>query len=136
MRRSRWLIAGAAGVGGLIAVRAVAGRTNAPARSNHAVTVFRPLDYVTANMPPALTDHADAIEAELCEAPGGRGTEIHVRRTSGAVSDDEIRATLRIARSQLEVGDVLRPGVATTRPTVLNRALRGVTSRGRKKGLL
>jgi hypothetical protein len=104
--------------------------------SVHAVTVARPVDYVTANMPKELADRGDAIEVRLREAPGGRGTEIHVRPANGEVSDDEIRRVLRTGKSQLEVGDVLQPGVATTTPTVLNRGLRAVTRRGRQKGLL
>jgi hypothetical protein len=100
------------------------------------VTVFRPIEYVAANLPRQLTDRGDAIEVELREAPAGRGTEIHVRRADDSVSDDEIRRALRTVRSELEVGDVLQPGIATTTPTVLNRGLRTVTSRGREKGLL
>jgi hypothetical protein len=97
--------------------------------------VFRPLGYVTANLPEDLRTR-DGIEVELREAPAGRGTEIHVRRTDGTVSDDEIRRALRTGRSQLEVGYVLEPGVATTTPTALNWPLRAATRRGRGKGLL
>jgi hypothetical protein len=106
-----------------------------PTRSTHSVTVFRPLDEVAADLPRELSDR-DGIEVHLREAPGGRGTEIHVRRLDGTVSDDEIRRALRVGRSRLEVGDVLRPGVATTKPTMLNHGLRAVTGRGREKGLL
>jgi hypothetical protein len=138
MRRSRWLILGAAGLGGLVVARAMTrGRArSAASRAEHTVTVFRPIDYVTENLPRQLADRGDAIEVQLRAAPGGRGTEIHVCRRNDAVSDDEIRRALRTGRSQLEVGDVLRPGVATTTPTALNRALRAVTARGRGKGLL
>jgi hypothetical protein len=140
MRRSRWLILGAAGAGSLVVTRAIAaGRRRAKisaSRSLHTVTVFRPIEYVAANLPTQLTDRDDAIAVQLREAPGGRGTEIRVRRANNTVSDDEIRRALRIGRSQLEVGDVLQPGIATTTPTVFNRGLRAVTSRGREKGLL
>jgi hypothetical protein len=107
-----------------------------PAASHpvHAVTVARPVDYVTANLPGELSDNA--IEARLREAPGGRGTEIHARPANDEVSDDEVRGALRTGKSQLETGEVLEPGVATTTPTVLNRGLRAVTRRGRQKGLL
>jgi hypothetical protein len=70
----------------------------------HTVTVFRPVEYVAANLPRQLTDRGDAIEVELREAPAGRGTEIHVRRADDSVSDDEIRLALRTGRSELEAG--------------------------------
>jgi hypothetical protein len=105
-------------------------------RTGHTVTVFQPVEYVTDNLPRQLADRSDAIEVQLRAAPGRRGTEIHVRRKNDSVSDDEIRRALRTGRSQLEVGDVLHPGVATTTPTVLNRGLRAVTKHGREKGLL
>ncbi|RZU53609.1 hypothetical protein EV385_5540 [Krasilnikovia cinnamomea] len=112
------------------------GRARAATGPCHTVTVFRPVEYVTDHLPSQLTDRGDAVAVRLCEAPGRRGTEIHVRRANDTVSDDEIRRVLRIARSQLEVGDVLKPGVATTTPTAFNRGLRAVTARGREKGLL
>lgn len=131
---------GAAGLGGLVATRAVIGRRGPeiPATSHpvHAVTVARPVEYVTANLPEKLTGRGDALEVRLREAPGGRGTEIHVRRTNNKVSDDAIRDALRTGKSQLEVGEVLQPGIATSKPTLLNRGLRAVTGRGREKGLL
>lgn len=140
MRRSTWLTFGAAGVGGLVATRAVVGRRGravpAASRSAHAVTVARPVDYVAAHMPEELADGGDAVEVRLREAPGDRGTEIHVRRANDEVSDDDIREALRTGKSRLETGDVLQPGVATTTPTMLNRGLRAVTRRGRRKGLL
>jgi hypothetical protein len=131
---------GAGGVAGLVAARAVTGRaggvTPAAARPDHSVTVFRPVHYVEANMPRPLTDLGDGIAVDLRPAPGDRGTEIHVRRLDDSVPIGDIRRALRVGRSQLEVGDVLQPAVATTTPTVLNRALRAVTSRGREGGLL
>jgi hypothetical protein len=140
MRRSRWLILTAAGAGGVVAARAMAagrGRPKSTAtRSCHTVTVFKPVEFVQANLPRQLADRGDALEVELREAPGGRGTEIHVHRANDSVTDDEIRRALRTGRSELEVGDVLKPGVPTTKPTVLNRGLRAVTARGREKGLL
>jgi zinc-binding dehydrogenase len=80
-------------------------------------------------MPEQLRER-DGIAVELREAPGGRGTEIHVRRTDGTVPDDEIRRAPRTGRSQLEVGYVLGPGVARTTPTPLNRAPRAATLLG------
>jgi hypothetical protein len=136
MRRSTWLTFGAAGVAGFVAAQA-AGRRAAPATSPfHSVTVFRPLDHVAANMPPQLIELGDGIEVDLRPAPGDRGTEIHVRQVDRGVSAGDIRRALRTGRSQLETGDVLRPGVATTTPTVLNLGLRAVTGHGREKGLL
>ncbi|MFI6074361.1 hypothetical protein ACIA5C_22645 [Actinoplanes sp. NPDC051343] len=134
MRRSRWLMLGAASAATGLAV-ARRRRTRPPTRTTHTLTVFRPVDYVRDNLPEQLRER-DGIAVELREAPAGRGTEIHVRRTDGTVSDDEIRRALRTGRSQLEVGYVLEPGVATTTPTPLNRPLRAATRHGREKGLL
>jgi hypothetical protein len=137
MKRSRWLILGAAGIAGAVAVRAAAGRAvPAAASPYHSLTVFRPIEYVRANMPPPLAGLGPGAEVQLRPAPGDRGTEIHVRQVDDRVSADEIRRALRAGRSQLEVGDVLEPGVATTTPTLLNKGLRAVTGRGREKGLL
>ncbi|MFI5894971.1 hypothetical protein ACIA5D_33220 [Actinoplanes sp. NPDC051513] len=136
MRRSTLLILAAGGVAGLAASRALTHRSRPAAHPGHAVTVARPVDYVTAHLPAELTDLADAIDLELRAAPGDRGTEIHVRRRSDAVSDGDIRRALRTGRSLLEAGDVLRPAVATTTPTMLNKGLRAVTGHGRERGLL
>jgi hypothetical protein len=105
-------------------------------RATHSITVFRPVEHVAANLPPLLTEREDALDVLMREAPGGRGTEIHVRRLNDTVPDDEIREALRTGRSRIETGDVLLPGIPTTTPTVLNRGLRAVTSHGRQKGLL
>lgn len=102
----------------------------------HAVTVHRPLDEVAAHLPEELTRPTGAIEMRLTPAPGGRGTEIHARAAAGSVTAGDVRRALRVSRSRLEVGDVLRPGGPTTTPTVLNRALRATTRRGREEGLL
>jgi hypothetical protein len=136
MRRSTLLMLGAGGVAGLGASRVLIRRSRPAACAGHAVTVARPMDYVAAHLPAGLTGLGDGIHVELLPAPAGRGTEIHVRRRSDAVSDGDIRRALRTGRSLLEVGDVLRPGVATTTPTVFNRGLRAVTARGRERGLL
>jgi hypothetical protein len=136
MRTSRWLLIGAAATATASGVAVARRRRPRPsARTTHTLTVFRPVDHVRANLPEQLQDR-DGVEVELREAPAGRGTEIHVRRTGSAVSDDEIRRALRTGRSELEVGYVLEPGVPTTKPTALNRPLRAVTGRGREKGLL
>jgi hypothetical protein len=102
----------------------------------HAITVYRPVDEVAAQLPAQLTDRGGALDVRLRAAPGDRGTEISVRPVNGAVSDAEIRRALRVSRSLLEAGDVLRPGVATTTPTMLNRWLRTLTRHGREEGLL
>jgi hypothetical protein len=130
------LMLGAGGIAGLAATRAVTRRSRRVAYAGHAVTVARPLDYVTAHLPADLTGLGDGVDLELIPAPAGRGTEIHVRRRGDTVSDGDIRRALRTGRSLLEVGDVLQPGVATTTPTLLNRGLRAVTARGREGGLL
>jgi hypothetical protein len=130
-------VAGAAIAGG-VAVARVAARRRAPATSNprgrHSVTVFRPLEEIRENLPEELM--SGDLRVELRTAPGGRGTEIHVRADDGGLSDGEIRRILRESRSVLEAGEVLAPGVPTTTPTVLNKPLRAVTRRGREGGLL
>jgi hypothetical protein len=136
MRRSTLLLLGAGGIAGLAATRSLTRRARPAAYPGHAVTVARPIDYVTTHLPADLTGLGDGIDLELLPAPAGRGTEIHVRRRSDAVSDGDLRRALRTGRSLLEVGDVLQPGVTTTTPTVLNRGLRAVTAHGRERGLL
>ncbi|MEV6630223.1 hypothetical protein AB0M54_05660 [Actinoplanes sp. NPDC051470] len=66
----------------------------------------------------------------LQAAPGGRGTELHVRTTDPEAPDGEVRRALREGRSLLEIGEVLRPGGPTTEPTLFNKPLRAATGRG------
>ena len=136
MRRLTWAAPAAAttAVVGITAYRKLRSRPSAPQRT-HAVTVFRPIEYVSANMPEQLTALAGA-DVRLEAAPGERGTRILVRPIDDRASDGDIRRALRESRSVLEVGEVLRPGVATTEPTPLNKPLRKVTEHGREGGLL
>ncbi|GAA3338069.1 hypothetical protein GCM10020358_16810 [Amorphoplanes nipponensis] len=52
------------------------------------------------------------------------------------MSAEDIRRALRESRALLEVGYVPTPGGPTTEPTLLNKALRAATARGRRGGLL
>jgi hypothetical protein len=134
-RKTVVAVLGIAAIGGT-AYRLRRVRPARPGDGRHVVRVNRAPDEVAASLPSPLTDLGDAIEVKLRPAPGGRGTEIHARVVGEAVSDADLRRALRISRSLLEVGDVLRPGTATTTPTLLNRALQGATRRGREEGML
>jgi hypothetical protein len=134
-----WSLGAAAAVGAtayLIRASRRPGGRSAVSKAPHVITVFRPVDEVAAQLPPQLADRDGALDVQLRAAPAGRGTEISVRPINGTVSDAEIRRSLRVSRSLLEVGDVLRPGVPTTTPTMLNRWLRTLTRHGREEGLL
>jgi len=133
------LTAGAAAAGAVTATRIAAARRarHADAARRHVITVNRPFAEIGDDALPApLAGLGDAVEVRRQPAPGGRGTEIAVRARSAGVSAGDIRRALREARSELEVGYVLLPGVATTRPTPLNKPLRKVTAHGREGGLL
>jgi hypothetical protein len=126
---------------GVVAGRRLSRRRDEPAEelgTTHAITVFRPLDDLTAmaERPAPLTALGDSVEIGLHAAPGGRGTEISVRRRNDRVSAGDVRRALRESRSLLEAGEVLLPGIATTEPTVTNKPLRTATEHGREGGLL
>lgn len=133
------LTAGAAAAGAVTATRVAAARR---AREHdtgrrHVITVNRPFDEIGAGgLPGPLAALGEAVEIERHPAPGGRGTEISARARSGTVSAGDIRRALREARSEIEVGYVLRPGGPTTRPSPLNKPLRAATAHGREGGLL
>jgi hypothetical protein len=101
----------------------------------HSVTVFRPIGEVRANLPEGLYGQGGTWDVRLRAAPGGRGTELHVRSGDPDVPAGEIRRVLRESRSLLETGEVLQPGGPTTEPTVLNKPLRSLTRHGREGGL-
>ena len=120
------------------AVRRVAGQ----GRQDHwhAVTVnCAPRDvWGDGELPPLLAELGDSIEARIVRAPDGKGTEIHARaRSGGRDLRRALRRALRESRSLLEVGEVIEPNCnRTTHPTLLNRPLATITSRGRGEGLL
>ncbi len=134
------LTAGSAAALGVTAYRLVASRRSAGSgkdrRRTHTLTVFRFPDEVTGNLPEPLAALGDSVDIDLRPAPGGRGTEIHVRPLDDSVSAGQIRAALRTGRSLLEVGEVLQPARPTSEPTLLNRPLRAATRHGREGGLL
>jgi hypothetical protein len=133
------VFAGAAVAGAAVTNRVVTGRGAGARRTRsgtpHVITVYRKVNEVTS-LPEPLTELGDAVEIQLREAPGDRGTEITVRAVDPAVSAGAIRRALRDSRSLLEVGEILEPGTSTTEPTLRNRPLRKVTRRGREEGLL
>ncbi|WP_306213103.1 hypothetical protein [Actinoplanes sp. RD1] len=135
------LLVAAAAAGTVATTRAVSARrrpaTDGIGRS-HALTVERPYDELTSlDLPAPLVDLGDAVTVELRDAPGDRGTEIHVRRVGDRVSAGDVRKALREARSLLEVGYVLLPDAPpTTKKTLRNKPLRAATEHGREGGLL
>ncbi|WP_305784435.1 hypothetical protein [Symbioplanes lichenis] len=82
--------------------RLVAARKEPPADRigrTHAVTVERPYDELDGQeLPDPLRELGDAVTVELREAPGDRGTEIHVRRVDDRVRAGDVRRALREAR--------------------------------------
>jgi hypothetical protein len=140
MRPTGILLTAGAAAAGAVTVRRIfvarrARREDAARR--HVLTVNRPFAEVgDGALPAPLARLGDAVEVRRQPAPGAWGTEIAVRARSAGVSAGDIRRALREARSELEVGYVLLPGVATTRPTPLNKPLRKATAHGREGGLL
>jgi hypothetical protein len=133
------LTAGAATAGAVTVRRIAAARRTRHQESDrrHVITVNRLFDEIgDGPLPGPLAGLGDAVEVERHPAPGGRGTEIAARARSGAVAAGDIRRALRESRSELEVGYVLLPGGPTTRPSLLNKPLRAVTTHGREGGLL
>ena len=111
----------------------------------HAVTVCRGRDEVAPSgaLPAPLAELGDAVEVRLADAPGGKGTEIHVRAAGPAAATDpaqrarQIRSALRRSKQLLETGQVLspdRPG--STHPSPLNAPLRYATAHGLEEGRL
>src|SRR4051794_11755263 len=82
-----------------VTVRAVRARNrpDVPGR-RHVITVNRPFDEVSGNLPGPLAAVDGAVEIQLRAAPGDRGTEISVRAVDRTVSDGDIRRVLRESR--------------------------------------
>jgi hypothetical protein len=135
-RTAKVLMVSAATAAGVMVVRRKRQQNTAEVTRRHAITANRPIDEVSTDgqLPRPLAELGDGIELEMRPAPGDRGTEIYVR-SRGTVSEGAIREALRETRSLLEAGDVLRPDKPTTKPTVLNKALRKTTQHGREGGL-
>jgi hypothetical protein len=124
------------------AVTAVRDRSPVPGSDDggpvrwHSVTVYKDRSTI-GDLPAPLAELGDHVEVRLETAPGGKGTEIHVRSTDSDGRAGEIRAALRRGKSLLETGEVLepdRPGTST--PTPLNAPLRAATARGTEGGRL
>jgi hypothetical protein len=81
-----------------------------------AVTVNRGVDDVLASgrIPAPLASFGAAVEVEARPAPGDKGSELRARFRSGhaggagAEERGRLRAALRAAKQQIEVGEVLR----------------------------
>jgi hypothetical protein len=105
---TRILAAAVVAAGGLVVARRLATRRRSVApvadRRWHSLTVYRTLDEVGANLP----DRLRALEVQLRSAPGGRGTELRVRAAGAGLPAGEVERILRLSRSLLEVGEVLR----------------------------
>jgi hypothetical protein len=129
----------AATAGTVAATRVVSARRSpASVGRTHALTVERPYDEINGDdLPEPLRALGEGVTVELRDAPGDRGTEIHVRRLDDSVTAGDVRRALREARSLLEVGYVLLPDAPpTTKKTLRNKPLRAATQRGREGGLL
>lgn len=113
-----------------------AGRRASGSKRWHVVTVNRPVDEVSSQLPEPLA--ALAGEIRLVPAPSGRGTELGFRPDeSSAEVRGQVRAALRTSRTLLETGEVLHADKpTTTRPTLLSRPLDHLTMHGREEGRL
>ena len=80
------------------------------ARRWRAVTVLRDPADVSAGLPAPLAALGDRIEVRVTPAPGDRGTELAARFRGTPTQDEvgDLRAALREAKAQLEVGQALR----------------------------
>jgi hypothetical protein len=145
--RGAAVVAGAAGVGLLAAKRvvgAVRGKVSGVGPEDdrprwHAVTVYLDQDRVApgGQLPGPLAELGNAVDVRLRDAPGGKGTEIHVRPLGEDGRGGEIRSALRRAKRLLETGEVLEPdSPGSSEPTPLNAPLRAATAHGMDGGRL
>ncbi|HLL68664.1 MAG TPA: hypothetical protein VK453_23555 [Micromonosporaceae bacterium] len=119
----------------------------------HSVTINAEPEAVApgGKLPEPLATLGEAIEVRILPAPGGRGTELHVRLRDGepsglagvkarATGDDprrDLRAALRNTRQLVETGEILGASQpSTTKRTMTNRVLEYATTHGREEGLL
>ncbi len=155
-----------AAVVGVVGVAAAAGAVAAGALRRHgesgedggdepgrwrAVTVQVPREQLERGLPAPLAALGHALEVRLVDAPGDRGTEVHVRLRDGEPSGvsgaaarltgndprQDVRRALRESKSLLETGEVLQPdSTASTETTPANLQLQWVTEHGRDEGRL
>jgi hypothetical protein len=145
--RGAAVVAGIAGAG-LVAAKRVAGLARGKLSGAgpeddrprwHAVTVYRNQDEVApgGQLPAPLAELGNAVDVRLKEAPGGKGTEIHVRPLGEDGRGGEIRSALRRAKRLLETGEILEPdSPGSAKPTPLNAPLRAATAHGMDGGRL
>lgn len=133
-----------AAVAGGVAARRVLARQHAPERNGHeredasrwrVVTIYRKPDEVApeGRLPEPLAQLGDAIEVQIREAPGDKGTELAARlrmpepsgltgtpaRISGKDPRQAVRSALRESKQLVETGEVLKADTPpTTKPTI------------------
>jgi hypothetical protein len=134
---------------GAVAGGAVAKKVSARRSSPHgdaewfAVTVNASRDEVAGDrrLSEALDGLGSGVETRIITAPGARGAEVAVRvrdaDAESAPSADDVRRTLRDAKSLIETGEVLRPDPPTTgKPTPGGALVRAMTRRAGGEGRL
>lgn len=117
------------------------------------LTVNRSQDEISPDgvWPQPLADLGDAVEIELRQAPGYRGTEIAVRQRNSRVDSEvmnriagnsqvqEIRAALRKTKQLLETGEVLKIDPqphGQRKPTPGGALIAAATKRAGREGVL
>ncbi|RJK97952.1 hypothetical protein [Vallicoccus soli] len=148
-------VAGAVGVAaaaaGALAARALSRDDDEAPGRWRAVTVQVPRSELERGLPAPLAELGDALEVRLVDAPGDRGTEVHVRlrdgepsgvsgaaaRLTGQDPRQDVRRALRESKLLLETGEVLQPdSTASTETTPANLQLQWATGHGRDEGRL
>lgn len=130
--------------------KAAAGAAAAEADHAMAVTVNCPPERLEP-LPEPLAALGHQAEVTLTEAPGGRGTEIHVRpveppptgiagvlaRVRGDDPRQDVRLALRQTKSLIETGEVLSPDTPpTTHSTLAGKPLELAIRRSHGEGRL
>jgi len=126
-RGTKALLAGA-GTAAAAVVKLTAGRRTGPDDTVvETITVLGPMDEVAA----AWNEHAvDGVQVDFAPAPGDRGTEVRSRVVSNAVSEPELRETLRRFKATVEGGEVVTvDGQPSGRGPVAEGLTRAVTRR-------
>jgi hypothetical protein len=156
-RLNRVVLATGVGVG-VVAVRRIASRQLGDGKREaqdrwHTVTVNRPRGEVAPDgrLPEPLEALGDAVEVQVRDAPGGRGTELAARlrtpvpsgpgaaaaRAAGNDPRQAVRSSLRQAKQLVETGEVLQAdGPPTSRRTLRNLPLELATRRAGGEGRL
>ena len=139
-----WTTAGAAAAigAGVAAVRRHESTEPPANRRWHAVTVLHDdLDLTDgtpdASWPAPIGAFGARVQARALPAPGGRGTELHVKPVDPDLTGGEVRRALREARALLEGGGGPGPDrPANTEPTPRSPPLQAAIRAGRTAGRL